>query len=132
MLKEDDESILIYGIENGIDYLQMFEFIFNDKINHVWKASDVLKVIFDIFGFFSIGAYLGATITFGLYLVAFYLVIIGIILTVIDIIYVSYSFRRKRFSVTWPLTVLRNVVALSVTVFFLPITEFLIGMLECG
>jgi len=44
---------------------------------------------------------------------------------------VSISFRRGKFAWIWPLHVLREVVPLSITVFFLPITEFLISMVEC-
>ena len=74
---------------------------------------------------------MGNTISWNLYLISFYTCILAIVLTVLDIIYVSYSFNRKKFTVMWPLHVLRNVVTLSVTVFFLPITEFLISMVEC-
>ena len=73
---------------------------------------------------------MGGAINWTMYLIAFYLCILAIVLTVVDIVYVSYSFNRKRFTVMWPLVILRNVVTLSVTVCFLPITEFLISMVS--
>lgn len=73
----------------------------------------------------------GGVITWNLYVIFFY-VLIGLILFIIlDIIYVSYSFQRKKFSVLWPLVILRNFVNLAVTLFFLFITETLISMIEC-
>jgi hypothetical protein len=35
LLKEEDGGILRFFLENVIDYLQMFEFIFNEKVKHV-------------------------------------------------------------------------------------------------
>src|SRR3990167_3357964 len=131
LLKEEDSSILGVFFENITDYLQLLQFIFNQKIQTVWKADDVLNTIFTIGNFFAIAQYFSGTFTWTLYLVVFYFCIFCIILTVLDIIYVSYSFNRQRFSVLWPLVVLRSVVTLSVTVLFLPVTEFLIGILQC-
>lgn len=109
----------------------MHEFIFNDKINSVWKADEVLTKIFDIISFFEISQYFGSAFNWGIYIVTFYACIIGILLVVIDIFYVAYSFKRKRFTMLWPLHLLRNVVDLIVSVFFLPITEILISIVEC-
>jgi hypothetical protein len=92
----------------------------------------VLQVIFDIFGFFAIAKYFSGSFTWTLYLIIFYFCILLIVLTVVDIIYVSYSFSKQRFTVLWPLILLREGVTLSVTVFFLPITEFLIKMVTCS
>ena len=50
----------------------------------------------------------------------------------LDILYVSYSFSRKKFAYTWPLDLLKSLVGLLVTVFFLPITETLISIVECS
>jgi hypothetical protein len=131
LLKEEDSGLIRLFIENITDYLQMLQFIFHDKIKRIWKADNVLNTIFDVFNFFAIAKYFSGTFTWTLYLIIFYTCIGAIILAVLDIIYVSYSFNKKRFSVMWPLIVLRNVVTLSVTVLFLPITEFLIQMVQC-
>ena len=131
LLKEDSGGILYFALENLMDYIQMHEFIFNDKINSVWKADEVLTKIFDIISFFEISQYFGSAFNWGVYIATFYACIIGILLVVIDIFYVAYSFKRKRFSMLWPLHLLRNVVDLIVSVFFLPITEVLISIVEC-
>jgi hypothetical protein len=58
-------------------------------------------------------------VQFSYYLVVFYGCITAIILLILDIIYVSYSFSKKKFTVLWPLFILRNVASLFVTVLFL-------------
>lgn len=73
----------------------------------------------------------GGVITWNLYVTFFYILIGLILFIILDIIYVSYSFQRKKFSVLWPLIILRNFVNLAVTLFFLFITETLISMIEC-
>jgi len=50
---------------------------------------------------------------------------------VINVIYVSYAFSKKRISTIWPVVVLRSITSLFVTVFYLPITETLLSMIEC-
>lgn len=54
------------------------------------------------------------------YIVVFYILIFIIFLVILDIIYVSYSFTKKKFSFVWPLQVLRSVCSLIVTTLFLP------------
>ncbi len=53
------------------------------------------------------------------FLVIFYSGILVVVLVIIDIIYVSYSFQQKKFKYVWPLTLLRKVCSALVTVFFL-------------
>ena len=65
------------------------------------------------------------------YLTGFYVCLVLIVAVVANIFYVSYSFSRKKVSVIWPVKLLRGVAGLVVTVGFLPITEFLIGMIQC-
>lgn len=65
------------------------------------------------------------------YIISVYTMLFIILLIVLDILYVSYSFSRKRFAIMWPLYVLRSVTSLVVTVLFLPITETLIGVIDC-
>jgi hypothetical protein len=54
-----------------------------------------------------------------------------ILLIILDIVYVFYSFKIKKFTITWPLAVLRSVTSTFVTVLFLPITETLMSIIAC-
>lgn len=56
-----------------------------------------------------------------MFLIYYYGTILLVLLLIIDIIYVTYCFQIKKFNLTWPLYLLRNVTGLMVTVFFLPI-----------
>ena len=57
-------------------------------------------------------------ITYTTFLVFFYIGILVVILILLDIVYVSYSFQQKKFKYVWPLKLLRSVCAFLVTVFF--------------
>ena len=53
------------------------------------------------------------------FVVIFYIAILMVLLVIIDIFYVSYSFQQKKFKYVWPLKLLRTFCGLLVTVFFL-------------
>lgn len=65
------------------------------------------------------------------FLVLFYAGILVVVLVMIDIFYVSYSFQQKKFKYVWPLKVLRSVCGLLVTVFFLNFLELFVSFLKC-
>ena len=60
------------------------------------------------------------------FLLMLYSLIFLLILVILDIVYVAYSFSKKKFSFTWPLVFLGKIVPIIVTVMFLPIMETLL------
>lgn len=66
-----------------------------------------------------------------IYIVTFYLGILVVCLTIIDIIYVSYAISKKKFSFLWPIRALRSVCGLFVTALFLPLLELFFTILQC-
>ena len=54
------------------------------------------------------------------FLVIFYLCLAIVVLVILDVFYVSYSFTQKKFAFVWPMQALRTVCGLFVTVLFLP------------
>ena len=91
--------------ESGFDYLQMFAFPFNAAILSAWNGGQTLSNISDFFYIFNISTYL-PTIGYSAFLAEVYTLIFAIILLIIDIVYVSYSFSKKKFRFTWPLVLL--------------------------
>jgi hypothetical protein len=67
-----------------------------------------------------------------IYLTVFYTSLSLVILMIVNIAYVSYSFSRNFFTVTWPLYVLRYVAKAVVTIFFMPLQEIFISILSCS
>ena len=61
----------------------------------------------------------------------FYVGIFIVVFVVLDIIYVSYSFSKKKFAFVWPLHVLRILFSLFITIFFLPLFDYFISLLNC-
>lgn len=108
----------------------MLAFPFDDSIMAAWNGGETLTNISSIFSKLNIMTYLPG-VSFNTFLVMLYGLILLIILVLIDIIYVSYSFSKKRFRFTWPLVILAKLVPLFVTIFFLPITETLLSVVRC-
>lgn len=86
-----------------------------------WNGGETLNNVSKLFSKLNIMTYLPG-VSFNTFLIMLYALIMLIILVLIDIIYVSYSFSKKRFKFTWPLVILAKLVPLFVTIFFLPIT----------
>lgn len=70
-------------------------------------------------------------IDYATFLVIFYVSMLIVILVILDIFYVSYSFQQKKFKYVWPLKVLRSACGLLVTVFFLNFLELFCNFLKC-
>lgn len=73
--------------------MQMLNFPFNQKIQHIWKASSFLQIIFQIVNIFSISRYL-PNINYDYFVMGIYMLDFVILLVVIDIAYVSWSFSQ--------------------------------------
>ncbi|CAD8148074.1 unnamed protein product [Paramecium pentaurelia] len=127
--KADDQMIYFY-ILTSLDYVQMHSFPFNNKILYIWKADSFLTNILNFVNVFSISTYVPNLSYFAL-LVSVYICLSAILLIILNIIYVSYSFSQNKFKFMWPVYVLRQVAFYFVTVFFLPITETLTSILQC-
>lgn len=108
----------------------MLAFPFDASIIAVWNGGDTLEKVFQIFSRFNISTYLPG-VSFDTFLILLYALILLIILVLLDIIYVSYSFSKKKFRFTWPLVILAQLVPLFVTILFLPITETLLSVVRC-
>jgi hypothetical protein len=65
------------------------------------------------------------------YVLLFYIGILMVGLTIIDIFYVSYAISKKKFSYLWPIKALRSVCGLFVTALFLPLLELFFSMMAC-
>ena len=96
-------------------------FPFNIIVLNAWNGGSTLNNISNFFGTFNLSKYLPSA-PFAAYLVMLYALIFIILVIIADIIYVSYSFSKKKFKFTFPLVFLSNIVPLFVTVLFLPIT----------
>jgi hypothetical protein len=105
-------------------------FPFNLIVISAWNGGTTLDNISSFFNTFNISKYL-PNAPFAAYLVMLYALIFIILLIIADIIYVSYSFSKKKFKFTFPLVILANIVPLFVTVLFLPITETMLSVVQC-
>ena len=65
------------------------------------------------------------------YVILYYVFILLVILVMLDIAYVAYSFTKKKFAYLWPLKLPRSVCSLIITVLFMPLFEFFCSMFVC-
>lgn len=70
-------------------------------------------------------------ITYIYFIIYNYILVVLILLLLFDIIYVSYSFHRKKFAMLWPLHLLRSVVRIFVRVLFIQISQNLMAIVMC-
>jgi hypothetical protein len=108
----------------------MHSFPFNNKIIYIWKADSFLTNILNFVNVFSLSTYVPNLSYFTL-LVSVYVCLGAILLIILNIFYVSYSFSQNKFKFMWPVYLLRSVAYYFVTVLFLPITETLTSILSC-
>jgi hypothetical protein len=121
---------LVY--ESGIDYIQMMQFPFNFTIIMVWNGGETLNNIFNLLSAVLSINTLMPGINYTAFLIFLYLVIFSIVLIIIDIVYVSYSFTKKKFRFTLPLVLLAQIVPLFVTFLFIPVFEILLNIINCN
>lgn len=105
-------------------------FPFSSAVISTWNAGDTLSSITNLFGKFNVSTYIPG-VGFSTFLLLLYSLISLIIIVICDIVYVAYSFSKKRFKFTWPLVFLAKIVPLIVTVMFLPIMETLLQVVNC-
>lgn len=110
--------------------LVFFAFLFEKQINHIWKDEEIIEYIQISQDIWQLAFYFKLT-TWELYISVFYLLVILIGLVVLDILYVSYSFTRKKFSFMWPLYALRMILTFFITFLFLPILDYFVGVAGC-
>jgi hypothetical protein len=65
------------------------------------------------------------------FITVFYIGILVVALTIVDIVYVSYAISMKKFSFLWPIKVLRQVCGMFVTGLFLPLLELFFMIPAC-
>jgi hypothetical protein len=98
----------------------MMAFPFASVVIDVWGAADTLNGVTNFFTRFNVSTYLPG-VSFDTFLALMYTLIFLIIVVITDIVYVAYSFSKKRFTFTFPLIFMAKVVPIFVTVLFLPI-----------
>lgn len=128
--EEEEESLWGLIFESGLDYLQIMAFPFQTIVIDAWNGGSTLTSLTKFFQTFQFSSYL-PNAPFPAFLAMLYVLIFIILLIIADIIYVSYSFSKKKFKFTFPLIILAQIVPLFVTVLFLPISEIMLSVVEC-
>lgn len=120
MLEEGSNTIVKYVIFLIIAYIQMWATFVDPDSKFPWKSPTFEYYFFTILDFTSISNWSSKLPYIG-YIIVFYLGILSLILVLADIAFVSYSFSKKKFLCVWPLTLLRSVCGLFISILFMPL-----------
>lgn len=130
LLKEREVSIYIWFLISIIQFVQIIVFPFHPTIASVWLADDISDVLYQIFGYLDIVTYIKDT-NYNLYITFFYIGLVVVALVFMMSLYVSYIYNRKKAVFSWPVVVLKNILLLFTTIFFLPFFEYFITIPAC-
>lgn len=129
LLKDDETVLWKQMLMSFSDFFQIYQFTFLPavnplKIKHLqvefpWRSDQVSFYYNSFLDQFQVAVWL-SRLDLTTYIIVLYIGIFIVILIILDIFYVSYSFTRKKFTFVWPLQALRSSVGLFVTVLFLP------------
>ena len=70
-------------------------------------------------------------LSWDVFIIAFYMGIFVVFLIIVDFLYVSYSYKTKKFSFVWPMQILRIACLLLTTILFIPLLELFFSILSC-
>ena len=129
LLNDTEMSLFVDSLFVYSEYFQWIGFPFHPTFDYIWKKQYILEQINKFINYFQITVYF--TDNGSLFILFFYGCVIIVILMIINLIYVIVSVIRKKFQWVWPLRTLRSVASFIVTIFFMPIFEVFIAMLQC-
>lgn len=129
MLRTQEISMLVEALLLGSELMQYLGFPLNSNFNYIWKKTETVKTLAQFTKYFEITIYFESTPE--VYLFAFYLMVLLVVLIITNLIYVTISVLRKKFTVVWPLRILRSAVSFIITILFMPIIEVFVSIVDC-
>ena len=111
-IKEPRYQSLVEVICIIIQLLQFLGFTFELQFINIWKKDHSFTQISNIIQYFQIFPFFQSNKE--MYLIAFYICVIIVLITVIDIIYIAVSFSNNKLSLTWPIQLLRIILGFQI------------------
>ena len=119
VLKDEESTFLKIIILMVVSEIQLLSTIFNRTTNFPWKNDDFADYFKAFFHVFLI-TYWCSLLNWTAYLAIFYIAIGILFLIIFNILYASYLFSSKQFTVMWPYHILQVEFSLGTTVLFYP------------
>jgi len=130
LLKEDQPSMISSVISIIITLIQFLRYSFHEEIKQYWNYDLIINGISFVLSKITIIEYMKNT-SEKIYTVIFYVAIFWLVLMIINIAYVTYSYTRSMFSVTWPLTTLKYFIRSIMCFIYIPFLELYFTILNC-
>jgi len=128
--EDEDEDITGEILDLTNETFQYLYYDYYDPMGYLYKKDSLYSPISKFLSYFQTVVFFNNTELYSLF---FYLMVLLIIGVIIDIFYVAYIISNNNKSgVVWPMNLLRTVVSLIVTVYFNPMVEYLLAILECS
>lgn len=130
MLKDDNVPDIITFFNAFLEFMEFMRFPFSNDFFSIWGNADLSSTILNIISNFDLQNYTENQTKLA-FLLIFYTLMLIVVLTILNIFYVIYSFNRNYFTYTWPLVILNNIVKIFLTLLFMPILEYFISVFLC-
>lgn len=130
MLKDDNIPDFITFFNAFLEFMEFMRFPFTSDFFSIWGNANLSSTVLNIIEHFDLQNYTEGQNKI-VFLLIFFTLMLIVILTILNIIYVIYSFNRNYFTYTWPLVILNNIVKIFLTLLFMPILEYFISVFLC-
>eukprot|EP00826_Nyctotherus_ovalis_P044688 TRINITY_DN4843_c0_g7_i2.p1 TRINITY_DN4843_c0_g7~~TRINITY_DN4843_c0_g7_i2.p1 ORF type:complete len:362 (+),score=87.29 TRINITY_DN4843_c0_g7_i2:53-1087(+) len=118
-LKEEESTFWKAIVFMVVSEIQVLSLVFSRDINFPWKNDDFatyFKVVFHVF----LITYWCSLLDWTSYLIIFYVGVGFLFISALNLIYASYLFSSKQFTIMWPFHALQINFNLAITVLFYP------------
>lgn len=123
LLKDEEtdasHSIIIHLILYFLEFMEFMIFTFQPMMINLWGNDKIADWISTFFHIPNIVHYINDS-SEAAYLAVLYSFIFLVLIVIVNAFYVYYCFRRKYFTYTWPLYVLKSIARIICTVLFFP------------
>ena len=131
LLKEKtEEGGILDPILEFSEFAEFMEFPFHQNVKSIWFNDKITDYMYNYLEYLSIVKYFEGRPNY-IYLTGYYISLLSITMILFNIAYVSYSFNRKYFTVTWPLYILKTVAKVFLTALFNPLLELTLSIFVC-
>ena len=131
LLKTQDVNLWLEIISIIVQILQLVAFPLSIRFINIWKQPQTFTKISTVINYFQLVLFFEENKQ--MYIIAFYLCVIILSITIILIIYICYSFYKANVAhINIPLQILRNVLSIISGVGFIPVLNLFLSLFHCN
>lgn len=119
-----------------IEHLQFISLSLHKSLQSLWTSSNkqnesIINSLYTALIKLQIANYYENNISQISFLITLYIIFAFNLLIIAIAVYIAYSFNRGFFSLLWPISLLRFIIMLLMTILFVPILRYEVGIFQC-